>query len=122
VLADTRTLEGLRAVFQVDDYPASCLLARREWLDSHQDTAKRMAQAVLRSLAWIREHSAEEVLARIPAESRTGDAASEIAAIRLAQPIYSVDGRINKESAEAVLAILGLNLPKSAVLGTFVNP
>jgi NitT/TauT family transport system substrate-binding protein len=122
VLADTRTLEGLRAVFQVDDYPASCLLARREWLDSHQDTAKRMAQAVLRSLAWIREHSAEEVLARIPAESRTGDAATEIAAIRLAQPIYSVDGRINKESAEGVLAILGLNLPKSAVLSTFVNP
>ncbi len=122
VLADTRTLEGLRAVFHVDDYPASCLLARREWLDSHQETAKRMARAVLRALAWIREHSAEEVLAKIPAESRMSDSATEIAAIRLAQPIYSVDGRINEESAEAVLAILGLNLPKTAVLGTFANP
>jgi NitT/TauT family transport system substrate-binding protein len=115
VLADTRTPEGLRAAFQVDDYPASCLLARREWLDANRDSAARMARAVRRSLAWIREHSAEEVLARVPSP---GDPASELAAIRLAQPMYSVDGRINKEKAEAVRAIIGL---KVDVLSTFLN-
>jgi NitT/TauT family transport system substrate-binding protein len=80
-----------------------------------------MARAVLRSLAWIRGHSAEEVLAQIPAEARMGDAAAELAAIRLAQPIYSVDGHINKESAEAVRAIVGLKSLKIDVSSTFVN-
>jgi NitT/TauT family transport system substrate-binding protein len=118
ILADTRTPEGLRAAFQVTDYPASCLLARREWLDANPETARKMARAVQRSLTWIRDHSAEEILARVPAP---GDPAAELIAIRLAQPMYSVDGRINPESAEAVRAILGLNLPKGAVLSTFVN-
>jgi len=118
ILADTRTPEGLRAAFQVDDYPASCLLARREWLDRNRDSARRMAKAVLRSLAWIREHSAEEVLARVPS---AGDPSAELAAIRLAQPMYSVDGRINKDSAEKVRAIIGLKSPKVEVQGTFVN-
>jgi NitT/TauT family transport system substrate-binding protein len=121
VLADTRTLEGLRAVFHVDDYPASCLLARREWLDGNRESARRIAKAVRRSLVWIREHTAEEVLAQIPAEARMSDSASEIAAIRMAQPIYSVDGRINKESAEAVRTILGLKSAHIDVLRTFVN-
>ncbi len=115
ILADTRTPAGLRAAFQVDDYPASCLLARREWLDANPQAAKKMARAVLRSLAWIREHSAEEVLARVPSH---GDAAAEIAAIRLAQPMYSVNGRISKESAEAVRTVMGL---KVDVLSTFTN-
>jgi len=119
ILADTRTPEGLRAAFQVTDYPASCLLARREWLEANPQVAKNMAHAVLRASAWIREHSAEEVFARIPSP---GDPAAELAAIRLAQPMYSADGRINKESAEGVLAILGLKSPKIDVLGTFVNP
>jgi NitT/TauT family transport system substrate-binding protein len=118
VLADTRTPEGLRAAFQVDDYPASCLLARREWLDANRDSAARMARAVRRSLAWIREHSAEEVLARVPSP---GDPASELAAIRLAQPMYSVDGRINKEKAETVRSIIGLKSSRVDVLSTFLN-
>jgi NitT/TauT family transport system substrate-binding protein len=119
ILADTRTREGLRAAFQVDDYPASCLLAKREWLDANSDAAKKMARAVLRSLAWIKEHSAEEVLARVPSP---GDPAAELAAIRLAQPMYSVDGRINEASAEAVRAVLDLKTSKIDVLSTFRNP
>jgi NitT/TauT family transport system substrate-binding protein len=118
ILADTRTPDGLRKAFQVDDYPASCLLARREWLDGHRDSATKMARAVLRSIAWIREHSAEEVLARLPS---AGDPAAELAAIRLAKPMYSVDGRINKDSAEAVRAIVGLKSSKIDVASTFLN-
>jgi NitT/TauT family transport system substrate-binding protein len=112
VLADTRTPEGLRAVFGVDDYPASCLLARKAWLDANPEAARKMARAILRSLQWIREHSAEEILAAIPAESRVGEPAAELAAIRLAKPMYSVDGRIRPESAEAVKNVLAGSLEK----------
>jgi len=117
ILADTRTPAGLRAAFQVDDYPASCLLARREWLDANGDLARKMSRAVLKSLAWIRVHSAEELLAKLPAP---GDPAAELAAIRLAKPMYSLDGRISKESAEAVQTIL--NSPRIDVTSTYLNP
>ncbi len=112
ILVDTRTAEGLRAVFAVDDYPASSLLARREWLQTNSEVARKMARAVLRSLAWIREHSAEEILARVPADSRAADAAAEIEAIRLAKPMYSIDGHIRQESAEAVRRVLAQSLPR----------
>jgi NitT/TauT family transport system substrate-binding protein len=112
ILADTRTPEGLRAVFGVDDYPASSLLARGEWLRAHPDTARRMAKAVLGTLAWINEHSPEEILAQVPRESRAGDVAAEIAAIKMAKPMYSVDGRIRPESAEAVRKVLAGSLDR----------
>jgi NitT/TauT family transport system substrate-binding protein len=107
LLADTRTPEGLRAVFGVDDYPASCLLARQVWLQANPDVARKMARAMLRSLGWIREHSAEEILARLPGENEVGDRAAELAAIRMAKPMYSIDGRISPESAEAVRRVRG---------------
>ena len=112
VLADTRTPEGLRTVFGVDDYPASSLLARGEWLRANPDVARRMSRAVLRSLKWIGEHSPEEIFARVPPEFRVGDPAAELAAIRLAKPMYSVDGRIHPESAEAVRRVLAGSLER----------
>jgi NitT/TauT family transport system substrate-binding protein len=118
ILADTRTAEGLQSAFQVTDYPASCLLAQRSWLEANPDSAKKMARAVLRAMAWIREHSAEEILARVPS---AGDPAAELAAIRLAKPMYSVDGRISKESAEVVRAIVGLKSANIDVMRTFLN-
>jgi NitT/TauT family transport system substrate-binding protein len=109
---DTRNVDGVRKVFGVDNYPASCLLARADWLRANPEAARRMARAVLRSLAWIREHSPEEILAQVPAESRVGDSAAEIEAIRLAKPLYSLDGRIDPESAEAVRGVLSESLDR----------
>jgi len=112
MLADSRTPEGLRAALGVDDYPASCLLARGDWLRANPDKARRIARAVLRSLAWIHAHSAEEILARVPAEFRVGDTAAELGAIRLAKTMYSTDGRIKPESVEAVRRVLAESLER----------
>ena len=110
VLADARTPEGLKALLGVDDYPASCLLARRGWLKSHEEEARKIARATVRALAWVRQHSPEEVLAKVPAEFRVGDSKAELEAIRLAQPMYSLDGRIRAESAEAVRKVLAASV------------
>jgi NitT/TauT family transport system substrate-binding protein len=111
VLADSRTPEGLRKIFGVGDYPASCLLSRGEWLKANPDAARRVAKAVLRSLAWIRAHSAEEILAKVPAEFRVGDPAAELEAIRAAKAMYSADGQIQGEMAEAVRKVLAESVP-----------
>lgn len=113
MLADTRTPEGLRAVFGIDDYPASCLLARESWLRANPEIARKMTRAVVRSLAWIREHSAEEILAKLPKENEVGDPAAELAAIRLAKPMYSTDGKISAAGAEAVAKVRGAKVELS---------
>jgi NitT/TauT family transport system substrate-binding protein len=118
ILADTRTPEGLRAMFDVDDYPASCLLANGAWLRANPEAARKMARAVLRSLIWIREHSADEILAKLPKELELGDPAAELAAIRMAKPMYSIDGRISQESAEAVQRVRGTHVDLTK---TFTN-
>ena len=115
VLADTRTPAGLQAAFHVDNYPASCLLADRKWLETNPDTAKRMARAVRKALTWLRTHSAEEVLAKVP---DLGDREAELEAIRLAQPMYSEDGLIDKENAQVVASV---RRSKVDVSGTFLN-
>src|SRR5262249_53832180 len=90
----------------------SSLLARGEWLASHPNEARKIARAVLKSLAWIREHSAEEILDKVPAEFRVGDRPAELEAIRLAKPMYSVDGRVRPESAASVKKVLAGSLEK----------
>ena len=110
MLADARTREGVQALLGASDYPASSLLARTEWLTQHPEEARRVSRAVLKALAWIREHSPEEILAKVPAEFRVGDTQAEIEAIRMAKPMYSIDGKVRMESAEAVRAVLSESL------------
>ncbi len=121
ILADTRTPEGLREIFGVDDYPASCLLARDEWLRANPENAKKITRATIKSLAWIRDHSPEEILAKIPSEFRVGDVPAEIEAIKLAKPMYSVDGKLNPEGAEAVKRVLGSKYTRVDLSKTYLN-
>lgn len=110
VLADARTQEGVKALLGADDYPASSLLARTEWLGQHPEEARRVSRAVLKALAWIRDHSPEEILAKVPSEFRVGDTRAELDAIRMAKPMYSLDGRVTMESAQAVRRVLNESL------------
>ncbi len=111
ILADSRTPAGLESIFGVRDYPASALLARGEWLRANPAAAKSIARALLRALAWIRDHSAEEILARVPQEFQTGDRQAELEAIRVAKEMYSADGRIAMVGAEAVRGVLAESIP-----------
>jgi NitT/TauT family transport system substrate-binding protein len=110
MLADARTQAGVRTLLGADDYPASSLLARTQWLAEHPEEARRVSKAVLKALAWIRGHSPEEILAKVPQEFRVGDTQAELEAIRMAKPMYSVDGRVRMESAQAVRKVLSESL------------
>ncbi|HLW76159.1 MAG TPA: hypothetical protein VKS01_04220, partial [Bryobacteraceae bacterium] len=54
---------------------------------------------------WIRDHSPQQILAQMPAEFRVGDSAAEIEAIKMAKPMYSIDGTISRSGAEAVIKV-----------------
>ncbi len=111
ILADTRTVEGVREVFGTDVYPAAVLYAPESWTTAHRDTAARLARAMTRTLAWIQTHSGEEIMRAMPERMRGDDPARYLVALERTLPMYSPDGRMSSEGAAAVERVLSLSIP-----------
>ncbi len=105
VLADGTTAEGTRAIFGVDRYPAVCLMARGQWLDRNQDTARRLARAMRRTLDWVRSHTAEEFGSKLAR-------ADDIEGFRATIASVSPDGRMPSGGPEAVRDALAVSAPQ----------
>ncbi|MBS1873109.1 MAG: ABC transporter substrate-binding protein [Acidobacteria bacterium] len=102
VLADTRTLAGLLAVYGVSDYPASCVYAAPEFLPAHEDQARRFARAVAQAAQWIRAHDAASCVQALPESASRGVDADALAmTVEQARALFSVDGALTMAGAEA---------------------
>lgn len=112
ILADTRTAEGVRAVFGTGSYPASVLYSSAEWIQSNRETARRLARAIQRTLRWIQAHSPEEVARAMPPEFHGEDESLYVESLRRAMVMYSCDGRMPADGPEAVRKVLAVSLPK----------
>lgn len=106
VLADALTPEGAKAIWNSESAPFAVLFARPEWIEANRDKVARIARADRRALAWLRTHSAEELLALLPSAYQTADRETDLAGLRAMQPFYSPDGRMPRAGAEALLATL----------------
>jgi NitT/TauT family transport system substrate-binding protein len=111
ILADTRTAEGVRSVFGVESYPSAVLYSKTEWFETNRDTAKLLAGAITKTLAWMRSHSAEEIREKMPAPFRTKDAVTDLEVLKTAQATLSVDGRFTPEAVGTVLKVMSTSLP-----------
>lgn len=111
ILSDTRTAEGVRSVFGVENYPSAVLYSKTEWVEKNRETAKQLAGVITKTLSWMREHSPEEIREKMPASFRTEDPATDIEVLRTAQAMLSVDGKFTPEAVEAVYKVLSTSLP-----------
>lgn len=111
LLADTRTAEGVRAVFGVESYPSAVLYAKADWVEKNRDIAKQLAGAITRTLSWMRSHTPQEIREKMPAPFRTEDAATDIEVLRTAQAMLSADGKFTPDAVEAVHRVLSASLP-----------
>jgi NitT/TauT family transport system substrate-binding protein len=126
ILADTRTAAGTREVFGVDEYPSVVLYSTSRWLDAHQEQARRMAHAGLRTMDWLRSNSASQIRERMPAAFRTGDEAIDLAGLDALKAMLSTDGKLNLDAAAAVRKVLGVSIAdvrtaKIDLAATFTN-
>jgi NitT/TauT family transport system substrate-binding protein len=112
ILADTRTAEGVRAVFGADTYPSVVLYAKAQWLEQHGKEAQRLAHAVTRAIEWMRVHSAEEIRQRMPPDFRTEDMEADLDGLKTLQGMLSLDGKLTPESAETVRRVLSVSVDK----------
>ena len=112
ILADTRTGEGVQQIYGVPNYPSAVLYSNGAWLKENPDTARRLARAMQRTLKWIQEHSAEQIMERMPASFRGDAPALYLEALQHSLPMYSPDGVMRPEGAEAVRKVLAVSIDK----------
>jgi NitT/TauT family transport system substrate-binding protein len=109
VLGDTRTEEGARQVFGVPTFPSNGLDAREDWLRANPEIARHFVRAVMKAMAWMASHSAEEVRATIPEALRMPDADADLEAIRQAQRTISPDGIMPPDAPETIRKYLAVS-------------
>jgi NitT/TauT family transport system substrate-binding protein len=112
ILADMRNAAGVREVFGSETYPASVLYSTTEWIERNRETAGGLARAIRRTLEWMQQHSPEQIAEKMPAAYRGEDAAIYVEALRNAMPMFSPDGVMRADGAEAVKKVLSLSLEK----------
>lgn len=107
VLADTRTLAGVLVHFGVSHYPASCVFVQTAFVAGHDDQLRRVARALTKALDWIRRHNATDCVGELPEGYRNS---ADVAALEMAvdqiRPLFSTDGVIPADGAEAVRKVL----------------
>jgi NitT/TauT family transport system substrate-binding protein len=112
LLVDTRTRQGAEELFGGNAYPGMVLYARSGWIDGHKETARKLARAMIRTLHWIHEHSAEEIAAKMPPEFQGDDPSIYVRAIAAAKSTFALDGRMSPQEAEAAQRLLALSIPE----------
>jgi NitT/TauT family transport system substrate-binding protein len=111
VIADCVSAEGSRQTLGTDNLPFIALIARSDWLNHNEETARKVGQVMSRTVTWIHGHSAEQVRDAIPQRYRGGDAALYLAAVRDILPVFSEDGVMPGDGPTHVRDFLAVSEP-----------
>jgi NitT/TauT family transport system substrate-binding protein len=112
VLADLRTEQGVFEALGTHVYPASVLYAKGEWIRANRDTTERLARAITRTLAWMQTHTPQEIADRTPKTFRGEDDVLYVEALKASMPMFSPDGMMAADGAEAVRTLLARSMDK----------
>jgi NitT/TauT family transport system substrate-binding protein len=112
VLADLRHAEGVKQAFGSSSYPASVLYAKGEWIRANRDTAGRLARAIVRTLDWMQTHTPEQIAEKTPPDFRGEDQSLYVDALKNTMAMFSPDGVMAADGAEAVHMLLAQSMDK----------
>jgi NitT/TauT family transport system substrate-binding protein len=107
VLLDMRTEAGTRAALG-GLYPASSLYMDCSYVKKHPQTVQKLANAFVKTLGYINDHTGAELAAKMPADyaSGSGGAASYAAAIDSSKGMFGRTGVMDPAGARNVLTVL----------------
>jgi NitT/TauT family transport system substrate-binding protein len=88
------------------------LYSSAEWIGQNRDTAAGLARAITRTLAWMHAHPAAEIAAKTPKALRGEDDDLFVEALTNSMPMFSTDGLMSPEGAEAVRTLLAGSMEK----------
>lgn len=102
-IADTRTPDGLKAVYGSDSWSSSAFYSKSDWLTANPETAQKLANAITKTLKYIAEHDGAEIAAHMPESFAGGDLERYAKLIDELKPQLTADGRNTVEGTEAAL-------------------
>ena len=111
ILADARTAAGGLAAYG-GPYASGCLYAPADFIDRNPNTSQALANAIVRTLKWIKSASVEQIMAALPAEYSQGNPALYRAALERNLPGIPDDGMVSEEAAKTVLGVVAKADPK----------
>ncbi|ALA18643.1 MULTISPECIES: ABC transporter substrate-binding protein [Chelatococcus] len=105
ILIDGRSDDGAREIYG-GIYPTSVLYATQSYIDAHPQTIQKVTNATVKALAWIKAHSAEEIVDKLPQQFISGDRDTYVKAVEKAKAIFSADGLFDAKDVETPLTVL----------------
>ena len=105
VLIDLRTPETTRAALG-GDYPFIGIFAKNDWVNSHKDVAQRLVNVYVKTLKWMKAHTAEEIAAKMPADYLVPSKDLYIAALKNQLSIFGTDCKMPAAGPQTVLSVL----------------
>ncbi|MET8136624.1 MULTISPECIES: ABC transporter substrate-binding protein [unclassified Streptomyces] len=105
VLIDMRTPEGSQEALG-GPYPSSSLYMQTDWVNGHKETVQKLANAFVKTLRWMAEHSASEIAAKMPADYSQGNKTLYAGAIKSTLPMFTEDGVMPENGPETVEKVL----------------
>ena len=105
ILIDGRSDEGAKEIYG-GIYPTSVLYATQDYISENPETIQKVTNATVQALEWMKNHSAEEIVEKLPKEFISGDRETYVKAVESARAIFSTDGRFNDEDVKTPLEVL----------------
>jgi NitT/TauT family transport system substrate-binding protein len=102
VAIDSRNAEGTRAVYG-GDYASGSLYAPVAFVQKNPKNAEAIAVAMVRTLAWMRKASPDEIVAKLPADFYQNNPPVYRKALESNLPSFSPDGLMPKDGPDNVL-------------------
>jgi NitT/TauT family transport system substrate-binding protein len=90
-------------------YPAACLYAQNSWVDKHKPEAQKLANALVKTLRFIRDHPAAEIADKMPKDYYAGDKELYVRALAEGKDMFTADGVMPEKGPETVLQVLTLS-------------
>ncbi|EDY45924.2 ABC transporter substrate-binding protein [Streptomyces sp. SPB074] len=117
VLVDMRTPEGSEKALG-GPYPSSSLYMNADWVDGHEKTVQKLANAFVKTLQWMDAHTPAEIAAKMPADYAQGGKDLYAKSIGATLPMFTSDGVMPEngpETVERVLKAFNPNLKNAKV-------
>src|SRR5256886_15460710 len=105
VLIDLRTPESTRAALG-GDYPFIGIFAKNDWVNSHKDVAQRLVNVYVKTLKWMKAHTAEEIAAKMPNDYLVPRKDLYVAALKNQLTTFGTDGNMPPAGPHTLLGLL----------------
>ena len=111
VLADARTAEGSRAVYE-GPYASGCLYATADFIAKNPNVIQALSNAVTRTLRWVKRAKTEQIIAALPPEYSRDNPALYRAAVERNLGGIPEQAVVEEEATKTVLRMAARADPK----------